>query len=600
MKRENTAIDLEQKEADSTWVLSRRLIKEHIKGHKNRIIVAIICMIIVAATTAANAWMMQPVLDKIFLDKNESMLLIIPLAVFTLAIIKGGASYWQSLTMKYIGQRIVTDMQIRLYEHLLQLDASYFDKNSSGKILSRFSNDIHVIRRSISNVITNVIKESFTLVFLLGLMFYQSVTLSLIAFIAFPAAVFPMLKLGRKMRRVAKRTQQELGEYTANLDDTFQGIKIVKAYCREKFEAVKARIFVENIFKLYVKAARIESISSPIMELLAGVAIAAVIWYGGSKVLSGEYTAGQFFSFMTALIMAYKPMKAMSGLNTNIQEGLASVRRYFSIIDMLPEIADKENSKDLKINKGEIIFENVSFSYDSEKGKVLKNISLKIPAGKRVALVGESGGGKSTIMSLIPRFYEAEYGSITIDGNNIKDIKLSSLRAGIALVNQEIILFDDTVKANIAYGKENASEEEITAAAYSASAHDFIIELPDGYNTLVGQRGLRLSGGQRQRLSIARAMLKNAPILLLDEATSALDPVSEHQVQLALDRLMKGRTTLVIAHRLSTIVNADIIYVVSKGEIVESGTHKELLEKNGEYTELFNKQFSKINKENAN
>lgn len=437
MKRENTASD--KAKADSTWVLSRRLIKEHIKGHKNRIIVAIICMVIVAATTAANAWMMQPVLDKIFLDKKESMLLIIPLAVFTLAIIKGAASYWQSLTMKYIGQRIVTDMQIRLYEHLLWLDASYFDKNSSGKILSRFSNDIHVIRRSISNVITNVIKESFTLVFLLGLMFYQSLTLSLIAFIAFPAAVFPMLKLGRKMRKVAKRTQQELGEYTANLDDTFQGIKIVKAYCREKFEALKARAFVENIFKLYVKAARIESISSPIMELLAGVAIASVIWYGGSKVLSGEYSAGQFFSFMTALIMAYKPMKAMSGLNANIQEGLASVRRYFSIIDMQPEIADRENSQDLKIKNGEIIFDNVSFSYNSEKGKILKNISLKIPAGKRVALVGESGGGKSTIMSLIPRFYEAESGRITIDGVDIKDAKLSSLRAGIALVNQEII-----------------------------------------------------------------------------------------------------------------------------------------------------------------
>jgi len=550
-------------------------------------------MILVAGTTAANAWLMKPVIDRIFVEKDMRMLIIIPLAVVCLAVTKAFASYGQSVLMKYIGQRVITDMQLHLYEHLLESDVSLFQKHSSGKLLSRFSNDIQVIRRSIANILTNTIKESFTMVFLIGVMLYQSVTLSLIAFTAFPIAILPMLRLSRRMRKVATNTQEELGDFTARLDDTFQGIRVVKAYGREEYEVGKAREFMNKIFNLYFKAAKIESASPPVMEMLSGFSVALVIWYGGSQVVHGHTTPGAFFSFITALLMAYKPSKSMSGLNSSIQEGLASVRRYFAVIDDKPKVVDRPGAVKFTPKSGEIIFDNIDFSY-SEEREALKNLSLHVPSGKRVALVGESGSGKSTIMNLILRFYDASKGSISIDGSDITHLQIKSLREQIAFVNQETILFDDTVRANIAYGRPDATEEEIIAASYAAAAHDFIVELPQGYDTLIGQHGMRLSGGQRQRLTIARAMLKNAPILLLDEATSSLDPVSEHQIQLALERLMKGRTTVVIAHRLSTVVHADLIYVIGGGRVIESGTHKELLDKNGEYTRLFNRQFAKV------
>jgi len=578
---------------DSTFYLVKRLFNEHIKQHSRKIYLSVFCMVLVAGTTAANAWLMKPVIDRIFVEKDMRMLIIIPLAVVGLAVTKAFASYGQAVLMKYIGQRVITDMQLHLYEHLLESDVSLFQKHSSGKLLSRFSNDIQVIRRSIANILTNTIKESFTMVFLIGVMLYQSVTLSLIAFAAFPIAILPMLRLSRRMRKVANNTQEELGDFTARLDDTFQGIRVVKAYGREEYEVGKAREFMNKIFNLYFKAAKIESASPPVMEMLSGFSVALVIWYGGSQVVHGHTTPGAFFSFITALLMAYKPSKSMSGLNSSIQEGLASVRRYFAVVDDKPKVVDRPGAVKFTPKSGEIIFDNIGFSYNDER-EALKNLSLHVPSGKRVALVGESGSGKSTIMNLILRFYDANNGSITIDGIDIANLQIKSLREQIAFVNQETILFDDTVRANIAYGKPGATEEEIIAASYAAAAHDFIVELPSGYDTLIGQHGMRLSGGQRQRLTIARAMLKNAPILLLDEATSSLDPVSEHQIQLALERLMKGRTTVVIAHRLSTVVHADLIYVIGGGRVIESGTHKELLDKNGEYTRLFNRQFAKV------
>ncbi len=577
----------------STSYLIGRLTKEHIGKHKTRLLFAVACMVIAAAATAANAWMMEPVLDQIFLEKNKSMLIMLPLGVLGLAIIKAAASYGQTLYMKYIGQRIITDMQVKLYEHLLSCDIAYFQENSTGKLLSRFSNDIAVIRKSISTILTNVIKETFTLVFLVGLMFYNSVTLALVSFAVFPLAVYPMVKLGKKMRRVTDKTQEQLAEFIATLDDSFQGIRVVKAYGREKYEVARASGFIENVFRLYIKAARIESFSSPTMEMLAGCAVAAVIWYGGFQVINGVTTPGSFFSFITALIMAYKPMKSLSGTNTSIQEGLASVRRFFAAMDIVPTIADKPGAKELKMKTSDIEFEKVTFHYAPEK-TTLHDISIVAPAGKRVALVGESGSGKTTIMNLILRFYDPISGHISISGTDIKNVTLSSLRQHISLVSQDTFLFDDSVRANVSYGKPDATEDEIINACIAAAAHDFIVELPQGYDTLIGQQGLRLSGGQRQRLTIARAMLKNAPILLLDEATSSLDPVSEHQVQMALDRLMKGRTTVVIAHRLSTIVNADIIYVLSHGRIAEAGSHRDLLAKGGEYKKLYDKQFGTI------
>jgi len=549
-------------------------------------------MIVVAATTAANAWLMEPVLDKIFVQREMRMLLLIPLAVIAIAIIKAVATYGQTILMKYIGQKVITDMQLTLYEHLLESDVSLFQEHSSGRLLSRFSNDIQVIRRTLANILTNVIKESFTMVFLLGVMIYQSMTLSLIACAAFPIAILPMYRLSRRMRKVAGQTQEQLGDFTAQLDGTFQGIRVVKAYGRESYEVGKAREFMNKIFKLYFKAAKIESASPPVMEMLSGFAVAMVVWYGGSQVIHGHTTPGAFFSFIAALLMAFKPSKSMSGLNSSLQEGLASVRRYFAVLDDKPKVVDRPDAISYKPSGGEIVFDRVNFRYHPER-PALNDLSLIVHPGKKVALVGESGGGKSTIMNLILRFYDTDKGTITIDGADIASLQIKSLRKQIAFVGQETILFDDTVKANIAYGCPDVGEDEIVAASYAAAAHDFIVELPQGYDTLVGQHGLRLSGGQRQRLTIARAMLKNAPILLLDEATSSLDPVSEHQIQLALERLMKNRTTVVIAHRLSTVIHADFIYVISDGRVVEAGNHTELLAKNGEYTRLFNRQFAR-------
>jgi ATP-binding cassette, subfamily B, bacterial MsbA len=571
-------------------ILIKRLLREYIRPYSGKLIAAVLAMIVVAAATAANAWMMQPALDTIFLKHDRTMLMIIPVAVFLIAIIKGFGTYFQSLLMKYVGQRIITDMQLTLYEHLLYADMAMLHRQSSGKLISRFTNDITVMRRSVSNVLTGIAKELLTVVFLVGLMFYQSLTLSLIAFTVFPIAVYPIIRLGKRMRKISHRTQEELGNYTSQLDETFQGIRTVKAYGREPHEIGKARGIIEGIFALYIKAARTESGSSPIMEALSGIAIAAVIWYGGTQVINGTTTPGSFFSFITALIMAYKPVKNLADLNTSLQEGLASAKRLFAILDITPAITDSPNATALEVKGGHIVLNNVSFHYATGK-QALNHLSLEVPAGKTVALVGASGSGKSTIMNMVLRFYDPDSGTITIDGTNIKDVTIASLRESIALVSQDIVLFDDTVRTNIAYGKcLNVNDEEIISAAKSAYAHDFIMQLPQGYDTIIGQHGASLSGGQRQRLAIARAILRNSPILLLDEATSALDPISEQQIQAALAQFTQNRTTLVIAHRLSTVINADIIHVVSSGSIIESGTHMELMALEGEYTRLYARQ----------
>lgn len=574
----------------SSRVLIQRLWKDYISAHKRKISFALICMVLAALSTAANAWMMQPVLDHIFLSKDMSMLVWLPFVVLATATVKGLAAYGQSLLMKYVGQRIVTDMQVSLFRHLLGSDVALFSGNASGKLISRFSNDVTLIRKNLVNFLNTFAKESVTLIALVGVMFYQSVALSLIAFTVLPLAIYPTVRLGKRMRKVAEKTQEELGQFTAGLDDTFQGIRTVKSYNAEAYETRRAKSVMEGLFRLYIKAARIDSAAPPIMEILTGISIAGVIWYGGLQVINGVTTPGAFFSFIAALIMAYKPMKSLSGLNANVQEGLSAIARLYSVLDTQPTIQSKKNAKNLSVKKGALTFENVNFSYGDQP--TLRNITLRVPAGKRVALVGASGSGKSTIMNLALRFYDPEAGRITIDDQDIKNVTLSSLRGATAIVAQESMLFDDTIRANICYGQENADEESMIAAATAAAAHEFIAALPEGYDTLVGQHGVRLSGGQRQRISIARAMLKNAPILLLDEATSALDTASEHHVQNALDRLMKNRTTLVIAHRLSTVMDADIIYVMKDGEIIEHGKHKDLLAKRGEYARLYRRQFA--------
>ncbi len=569
---------------DSTALLLR-LWRDYISRFKLKIVIAAILMILVAATTAANAYLMQPMLDEIFLNKNREMLVVIPFAVLAIFAVKAASSYGQSVILATLGQRIVATMQQQLYRHLIYADIGLFADKASGRLISRFTNDIYLLRNAVSTIFTGFIKEALTLVFLIGVMFYQSWLLALVALIIFPLSAWPVIRLGKRMRKLSNQTQEGISDFAGQLDETFAGVRVVKAYGQEEKEVQRASDHIESLYNLYKKTAKIQAIASPMMEMFTGCAIAAVIWYGGMQVMNGVTSAGAFFSFITAMIMAYKPAKTMANFSTNLQEGLAAAARLFAVLDTKPNINDKPNATPLKVSSGNIVIDNLTFNYQGGAG--IERISLQVPAGRTVALVGPSGGGKSTLMNLLLRFYAPQEGAIYIDNQDIADVTLSSLRNSISLVSQETVLFDDTVANNIAYGRPEATADEIEQAARAAAAHDFITDLEYGYDTIVGARGIKLSGGQRQRIAIARALLKNAPILLLDEATSALDTQSEQQVQQALDRLMHGRTTLVIAHRLSTIRHAAVIYVLDKGKVVESGTHQELLNKGGLFKRLY-------------
>lgn len=572
---------------DNSVYLVRRLFKVFIQPYLHKIFLAIGLMIVVALCTTGNALLLEPTIDKIFSQKDMSMLRLIVTALLTITLINGVATYGQNFIMRCLGQKIVIDMQLALYRHVLGADLAYFGKDASGKIISRFTNDIQILRLSVSTVLVGLIKELLTFVFLVGVMFYQSVELSLVVFVAFPLAIYPILKLGRKMRKISHGIQEELGEFTVRLDETFKGIRVIKAYQQEEVEVARASSMLGRLYKLYVKAARIQAAASPMMEILGGIAVASVIWYGGSQVIEGVTTSGKFISFLGAVLMAYRPLKVISSLNTGLQEGLAAARRLFILLDQPPAIVNMEGALPVKFSRNSSIkFQGVYFEYAPKK-PAIQGLDLTIRAGTKVALVGPSGGGKSTIMNLILRFYDPDRGTITIDKTQIKHITIESLRRQIAIVSQEVFLFEGTISQNIAYGKPNATPEEIKQAAIAAAADEFIQELPYKYDTMVGEGGMTLSGGQRQRIAIARAVLKDAPILLLDEATSALDPISERKIQTALNHLMEGKTSLVIAHRLSTVMNADIIYVLKKGKVVECGTHHELLAQAGEYSKLY-------------
>lgn len=574
----------------TTLALLLRLFRENIRHYLPKIILAIVCMILVALATASNAWLMQPVLDEIFIQKDASKLNLVPLAIIIVAIVGAIGNYGQTVLMRHTGQRIVSDLQIRLFSHLMHADIGMFHDQASGRLISRFTNDIQSMRNAVSSVLTGVVKEILTLIFLVGVMIYKSWELSIIALIVFPLGIFPIIRLGKRMRKVADGTQKQLGEFTALLDETFSGVRVVKAYVREDYEVSRAESSIGILLKLYNKASRIQAAAAPMTEMMGAVAIAGVIWYGGYKVIQGGTTPGAFFSFMTAMILAYRPLRAIASLNSNFQEGIAAAARLFTLLDTAPKIENSSSAVPLVTKGGEITLENVGFTYEGH-GNAVDGVSLTVPAGKLVALVGPSGSGKSTMMSLLMRFYDPNQGAIRIDGQDIKTVTLASLRGALSYVSQEVVLFDDTVAANIAYGREGATAEEILAAAKGADAHEFIQQLPNGYETRIGPSGVKLSGGQRQRISIARAMLKNAPILLLDEATSSLDTQSEKSVQRALDELMQHRTTLVIAHRLSTVRHADIIYVLEAGKIKESGTHEALLASGGLYATLYKTQF---------
>jgi len=562
---------------------------QFVKPYWLRLAGAMGCMMCVSAASADSAFLVKPVLDDVFFKKDLTMLKLIPLAIVALFILKGVFDYGQAYLMSFVGQRIITDLREKVYHHLHSLALPFFTKNPTGVLMSRIMNDVNLVQGAVTDAVTGLLKDIFTIIGLVFVIFYRDWRLALIALVVFPVAVYPIVKFGRKLRSYSTRTQMTLADLSTMLLEKISGNRIVKAFNMEEYERRRFSKMNEKLFRIMLKSLRVRAVSHPLMETLGGLGIAAIVFYGGYNVIQGTATPGTFFSFLTALMMLYEPVKRLSNVNNSIQQGLAGASRIFEILDTVPEIRNKPGALDLvRIREG-IEFQNVSFKY--EEDWVLKNINLKIRAGEVVAFVGSSGGGKTTLANLVPRFYDVNSGRILIDGVDIRDLTVESLRGKIAIVTQQTILFNDTVEQNIAYGNIGEPHEKIVAAAEAAYAHNFIRNLSEGYRTLIGEQGVKLSGGERQRVSIARALLKNAPILILDEATSSLDSESEVEVQKALEFLMQGRTTLVIAHRLSTIRKADRIIVISNGEIVEEGTHEELLERDGEYRKLFLLQF---------
>lgn len=569
-----------------------RLLK-YVKRYWFRMLLAVVFMGIISAIDGATAFLVKPFIDDVFLSKNATMLILLPIAVVLLYAMKGACDFWQNYLVSYVGSRIVTKLRDQLYRHIQTLSLSYFTNNSTGYIMSRV-NETGVVHRSIATSIPDVVKGSLTIFALTFVAFYRDWKMACVAIIILPLASILITKFGRRIKKLSKKSMQIGAILSAVMHEGISGIKIVKAFCTEDYEHKRFSDENEKLFKLSMKAAKTSSMSSPIMEIFSGVTTAAVIAYGGSTVIGGSSTPGEFFSFMIAIFLLYRPLKSLSKSFYAIQNGIGAAERIFQLMDTEPEVKEKPGAEELQPIRQSVEFKDVCFKYHHKF--VLQDINLKVNPGEIVAIVGASGVGKTTLVNLIPRFYDVTSGSILIDGTDIRDVTLHSLRKQIAIVTQQTILFNDTVRNNIAYGNIEKSDEDVVRAAKIANAHEFIEELPDRYNTLIGENGVKLSGGQQQRISIARAVLKDAPILILDEATSSLDAESEREVQNALDHLMKNRTTYVIAHRLSTIKNADRIIVLRDGKLVEEGTHDELIQNGKEYKKLYEIQFAEVPK----
>lgn len=552
---------------------------------------AMLCMLVVAATTSATAFIVKPMLDDIFMDKNEKMLRLIPVALMILYILRAGAMYGQDFLMHYVGESIIRQLRDNLYCKIVDLPLSFYHREKTGVLMSRITYDVNIIKNMVSNAVTGALRDVFTIAGLIFVIFYQDWKLAFIAMIVLPVAALPIAEFGRRVRKFSTRSQESMADLNAFLHETFAGNKIVKAFCAEDMEKSSFTDKNKKLFRYEVKTFRIKALTSPVMEVLGGVGIAVVIWFGGYEVVKGEITPGTFFSFMTALMLLYAPVKKLTKLNNIIQQGLAASDRIFDVLETEPDITDPSNPVSLPKPPYTVVFDNVSFAYDHDE-PVLKNINLRVAPGERLGIVGTSGGGKTSLVNLIPRFYDVTGGAVLIDDIDIRNVKVCQLRSRIAMVTQEPILFNDTIGSNIAYGSSHPGEDEILEAARAAYIYDFIKKLPRGLDTVIGELGSRLSGGEKQRICIARALLKDAPVLILDEATSALDAEAEQLVQKALENLMKGRTSFVIAHRLSTIIDADRIIVLSGGRIAEEGSHRDLLEKRGEYYNLYYRDFS--------
>ena len=571
---------------DSVNKLMKRLVKLYLRPYAGLVAVAVLFMIVASAMTACLAKLMQPVLDDV-LGGREEMILPIAAAVLAVFAVRGIATFAHTIVMNKVGQSLVGDIQKDLFSHFMALDLAFFHANPSGQLMSRVVNDAQIVRMALAESLTNAGKSFVTFIFLTIVMFMQDPKLAIAAFVILPFSAGFISYIGKRLRKISKNTQAETGILSDFLSQTFQGIRQVKAYGMESHEQARADKAIDKVRNLNMKAVRIGNMLTPVNEVLVGVVIAGIIIYGGHQVATGDMTAGQLGSFLAAFTMAYEPVKRMARTNNMVQTGLGAAERIFQMMDILPSIEDRADAVELQTKQPSIAFNEVEFNYASTEAKALRGISFTVEPGKMTALVGRSGAGKSTIINLIPRFYDTQGGSIQIDGQDLRNLKIDSLRKNIALVSQDITIFDDTVMANIAYGKPGASEEEIRAAAKAAAADTFINTLAQGYQTQVGEDGIKLSGGQRQRIAIARAILRDAPILLLDEATSALDNESEKAVQGALKELEKGRTTVVIAHRLSTVQSADQIIVMDEGRIVETGRHDDLMAKDGIYAKMY-------------
>lgn len=551
-------------------------------------IVAMVCMLGYSATEGAMPFLVQWMMDDVFVKKNTEMLYFVPGAIIVIFALRGALNFGQTYLSEYVGLSIVQDVRNQMMRHLQFMPLSFFSRHPSGTLISRIASDATLLRSALTDSVTSFLKDTTSLMVLIVVAFIKDWFLASLAFVVFPASVLPVMRLSRKMKRFARRGQISTGTLTSYLQESIQGNRIVKAFGMEEYEI--SRFMKENLylFRQSLRVTRIRGIVSPTMELFAAFGIASVVWYGGSSVIAGTRTPGDFFAFMTAMFLMYQPFKNLTRTYTMLHQGLAGAERVFEILDEAPSIADKPGARAATPFTRAIEFHDASFSYGTDP--VLSHVSLVIRAGEMVALVGMSGAGKSTLADLIPRFYDVSSGRITLDGVDIRDLTLESLRAQVGIVAQHTFLFNDTVRNNIAYGDPKRSMEDIIAAAKAANAHDFISAMPQGYDSTVGEMGMQLSGGQRQRLAIARALLKDAPILILDEATSSLDSESERLVQEALEKLMTTRTTLVVAHRLSTIRNADRIVVLVDGAVAEEGTHEELLAHNGPYNRLYNLQ----------
>jgi len=569
-----------------------RVFNSYVKKDIKKLLLSLLLSLVVAASTGAIAWLLDPAIKKIFVEQDKTMMLLIPIAIALSFAIKGASLYSARILLIQISNKVVKTLQTELASCILKSDINTIESKHSGRYISHFFYDVSQISQVVGSGILNLMKDTLTLIVLVGLMFYQNWNLALFAIIMMPLAAIVAKSLGKRINKAVVESTKIEGSLTAYLSEVIKGTRMIKIYQQEDFEFDRSAEKIDERTNIQIKISKILIRATPIMEVLTGLMIAGFIYYSGFMIAEGRMEINNFFSFLTAMMLAYQPIRSLATINMLFNQGAVGAGRVFNVLDAEPDIKDINSASNLNIKKGSIKFEEVSFSYKNTIEQAIKNINFSVEGGTTVALVGHSGAGKSTIVNLLPRFYDPNKGKVYIDDQNIKSVKLSSLRKNISMVSQDIILFDDTVHANIAYADRSASKEQIQEACNFAAASEFIEKLPQKFETIIGENGVRLSGGEKQRISIARAFLKNSPIILLDEATSSLDAESEEKVQNALINLTKNKTTLVIAHRLSTIIRADKIILINRGEIADFGTHAELLKSSMIYKNLYSKQLS--------